>query len=55
MNPNTNELLLLSSFFYLLGIGCLMVIGLRTAVLYKVGVHAVGVGGVIWWFGNIRQ
>jgi len=49
MNPNTNELLLLSLFFYTLGLGTLVIIGLRKALLYWIGVHAVVVAGAIWF------
>jgi hypothetical protein len=54
MNPHTNELLLLSSFFYLLGIGTLIVIKSYKVLLYKVGVHFVVVSGVVWWLGEVK-
>lgn len=45
-----NELLLLSLFFYALGIGTLLIIGLRKALLYWIGVHAIVVTGAVWFF-----
>lgn len=49
MNPNLNELLLLSLFFYALGLGTLVLIGLRKALLYWIGIHAVVVTGTVWF------
>jgi len=45
-----NELILLSLFFYALGIGTLLIIRLRKALLYWVGIHALVVAGAVWLF-----
>ena len=50
MNPNLNEMVLMSLFFYALGLGTLVLIGLRKALLYWIGVHAVVVAGAVWFF-----
>lgn len=44
-----NELLLLSLFFYTLGLATLLTIGLRKALLYWIGVHAVVVAVAVWF------
>lgn len=49
MNPNLNELLLLSLFFYTLGLAALVLIGLRKSLLYWIGIHAVVVAVVVWF------
>jgi type VI protein secretion system component VasK len=49
MNPNTNELLLLSLFFYTLGLATLVIIGLRKALLYWIGIHALVVAVLVWF------
>jgi len=54
MNSYTNELLLLSSFFYLLGVGVLLVIRSYKTLLYKISIHAVAISGVVWWLGEVK-
>lgn len=49
MNPNLNELLLLSLFLYALGLAALVHIGLRKALLYWIGVHALVVAVAVWF------
>ncbi|MCX6061161.1 MAG: hypothetical protein NT103_02790 [Campylobacterales bacterium] len=49
MNELT-QLILLSLFFYALGLGTLVLIGLRKALLYWIGVHAIVVAGAVWFF-----
>lgn len=48
MNELT-QLILLSLFFYTLGLATLVVIGLRKALLYWIGIHAVVVAVVVWF------
>ncbi len=49
MNELT-QLILLSLFFYALGLATLVHIGLRKALLYWIGVHAIVVAWAVWLF-----
>ncbi|MCX6061127.1 MAG: hypothetical protein NT103_02620 [Campylobacterales bacterium] len=49
MNELT-QLILISLFFYTLGLGTLVLVGLRKALLYWIGVHAIVVAGAVWFF-----
>jgi len=44
-----NELSLLTLFFYTLGLGTLVIIGLRKALLYWIGIHALVVAVAVWF------
>lgn len=50
MNPDMNDVLLLSLIFYVLGLATLVLIGLRKALLYWISVHALIIAGVVWFF-----
>lgn len=43
------ELILLSFFFYALGLATLVITGLRKALLYWISVHALVVAGAVWF------
>lgn len=47
MNELT-QLILLSLFFYTLGLGTLVLIGLRKTLFYWIGVHALVVAVTVW-------
>jgi len=49
MNPDMNELLLLSLFLYALGLATLVLMGLRKSLLYWIGVHALIVAVTVWF------
>ena len=44
-----NELSLLTLFFYTLGLATLVIIGLRKALLYWIGIHALVVAVLVWF------
>lgn len=55
MNPITNELILLSLFFYALGFGTLAVAGFKKSMIKWIIAYAVIVASVVWltqpkWF-----
>ncbi|MDP3265803.1 MAG: hypothetical protein Q8M39_03130 [Sulfuricurvum sp.] len=48
MNPITNELILLSLFFYALGFGTLAVAGFKKSMIKWIIAYAVIIASVVW-------
>ena len=48
MNPNLNELLLLSAFFYILGLLTLRIIGWNRWIMIWISVYSMIVGVGVW-------
>ncbi|HQS67865.1 MAG TPA: hypothetical protein PLM93_11830 [Sulfuricurvum sp.] len=48
MNPITNELILLSLFFYTLGFATLAVAGFKKSMIKWIVAYGLVVGGIVW-------